>query len=349
MSTGHGVISSTSCVECRLVSKTPQTLQLKLTTVMSLQPKQFYDDLAHDYHLIFKDWEQWMINQGQILHQLISTHHNFVESNPSDMHILDCAAGIGTQAIGLALQGYQVHATDISPDSIERAKKESMKFLKRNQNRITFGIADFCNLQKNEYLSQKKHAFDIVICCDNALPHLLTAGDIEKALKSMKSMLRNNGILILSVRDYALIREQKYLPSGTPPKCYIRKNDNDKLYRQITFQNWEWSKCRNYYKVHHFVMIEKYENNQCRTKEMNSTANSTNIEFGSDEWNLSEIKDITDWNIHCRTTMYNALSKDDLIYLLRKAGFASIEWLLPANSKYYQPIIIAKGSMTSCL
>ena len=307
---------------------------------MSLQPKQFYDNLADDYHLIFKDWDQWMMNQGKVLHQIISTHYNKSSLNPSNINILDCAAGIGTQAIGLALQGYKVYATDISSHSIKRAKKESMKFLKQNQikNEMEFGIADFCELQKNKHLLKRKSTFDIVINCDNAITHLLSDDDIEKALKSMKSMLKNDGILILSVRDYASIRNQKYLPSGTPPKCYLRKGYNDKLYRQITFQNWEWSKCRNYYKVNHFVMIEKDANNQCIDSKLGM---KTNIQFESDDINLTKIRDIKDWDVHCRSTIYNALRKNDLIHLLKIAGFTSIQWLSPEQSKYYQPIIIA--------
>ncbi len=38
-------------------------------------------------------------------------------------HILDCACGIGTQAIGLASMGYQVTASDISDGELSESKK----------------------------------------------------------------------------------------------------------------------------------------------------------------------------------------------------------------------------------
>ena len=312
---------------------------------MSFGVKKFYDDLAQDYHFIFKDWEQWMKNQGKILHELISIHYSDKSVNLKDIKVLDCAAGIGTQAIGLALYGYKVHATDISSNAIKRATKESIKFLKPNQ--ISFDVVDFCNLDK--CLSHKKHTFDIVICCDNALPHLLTNDLIKKALKSMKNMLKKNGLLILSVRDYDKIRNEKYLQTGTTPKCFIRKNDNHKLYRQITFQNWEWSKCKNYYKVDHFIMIEMDKNNQYKQEKNDVKNKKYNIEFVSDGLNLSQIGDIKNWNIECRTTIYNALRKQNILSLLKQSGFDSIEWLSPSESKYYQPIIIARNTLRSSL
>ena len=36
--------------------------------------------------------------------------------------VLDCAAGIGTQAIGLTAKGYTVHATDISRWALDQAQ-----------------------------------------------------------------------------------------------------------------------------------------------------------------------------------------------------------------------------------
>ena len=42
--------------------------------------------------------------------------------------VLDCSCGIGTQAIGLALHGHRVHATDLSPVSVDCARRESAEF-----------------------------------------------------------------------------------------------------------------------------------------------------------------------------------------------------------------------------
>ncbi len=48
-------------------------------------------------------------------------------------------------------------------------------------------------------------------------------------------------------------------------------------------------------------------------------------------------------------TIYNALKKSDLIELLKQTEFYEMKWLLPSDSKYYQPMIIAKKCVTSRL
>jgi glycine/sarcosine N-methyltransferase len=72
---------------------------------------EFYDGLADSYHLIGANWDEMVRTQGQILDKLI---RGILPSRP--IKILDCSCGIGTQAIGLALQGHEVR-TQLSADS----------------------------------------------------------------------------------------------------------------------------------------------------------------------------------------------------------------------------------------
>src|SRR5437868_676453 len=95
---------------------------------------QFYEGLADEYHLLFADWREEVIMQGEALDTLI---RRLV--GPSASTVLDCACGIGTQAIGLAKRGYTVYATDFSPTAIERAAREAASFGVA----LTFTIADF--------------------------------------------------------------------------------------------------------------------------------------------------------------------------------------------------------------
>jgi hypothetical protein len=53
----------------------------------------FYDDLADSYHLIYPDWGREVRRQGEVLDRLIRAQ---MGSEP--LSILDCSAGIGTQA-----------------------------------------------------------------------------------------------------------------------------------------------------------------------------------------------------------------------------------------------------------
>lgn len=78
--------------------------------------------------------------------------------------ILDCACGIGTQAIELAALGYDVTTSDISDGKLTEAATRAEK----NGVEIRFAHADFCAL--TDAFSEQ---FDIVITMDNALPHIL--------------------------------------------------------------------------------------------------------------------------------------------------------------------------------
>jgi glycine/sarcosine N-methyltransferase len=41
-----------------------------------------------------------------------------------------------------------------------------------------------------------------VLSCDNAIPHLRSDADILRAFRAMRSKLRADGVLVVSVRDY---------------------------------------------------------------------------------------------------------------------------------------------------
>ena len=44
--------------------------------------------------------------------------------------------------------------------------------------------------------------FDVVISCDNALPHLTDDAQISRALAAMRSKVRPGGLVVISIRDY---------------------------------------------------------------------------------------------------------------------------------------------------
>jgi 2-polyprenyl-3-methyl-5-hydroxy-6-metoxy-1,4-benzoquinol methylase len=59
--------------------------------------------------------------------------------------LLDCACGIGTQAIGLALRGYRLHATDLSRPALQRARREA----RSRGAQLTFAQADLRDLGRS--------------------------------------------------------------------------------------------------------------------------------------------------------------------------------------------------------
>ena len=178
----------------------------------------FYDGLAADYHLVYGDrWDDAVASQGAALDALIRG------ARPDARDVLDCSCGIGTQAIGLSLRGYRVHGTDISERSIKRARAEATRLGAE----LTFGVADF------RQLDSVVGAFDVVISCDNAVPHLLDDADVAEALRAMRAKLRPGGLLVISIRDYdkALIDRPVTAPplllAGPPRRLFVRVHDWD--------------------------------------------------------------------------------------------------------------------------
>lgn len=209
---------------------------------------KFYDEIAEDYHLIFADWNQSILQQAQILDQVIQS--KLTHSTTQTLSLLDCSCGIGTQAIGLAKYGYNVSATDVSPDSVKRAEKEAAS---RGVN-INFGVADFRSLD-----TDLTGAFDIVLSADNAIPHLLTDGDLHKAFQNIYTKLNRNGLFIATIRDYdALVKER---PSTTQPRVLDKG-------KRVVFQVWDWAEDGKTYTTNQFIVQEM--NGEWKTKH-NST------------------------------------------------------------------------------
>jgi glycine/sarcosine N-methyltransferase len=159
---------------------------------MSDSVLEFYEGLAGDYHQLFADWRQSVERQGGVLEALLRR-----QGVPPPRSLLDCSCGIGTQAIGLALRGYTVHATDLSPASVARAEREARALGAS----LTTGVADMRTLD-----TQVPGRFDAVLSCDNAVPHLLTDADLDAAARALAAKLVPGGVLLVSIRDYDTLR-----------------------------------------------------------------------------------------------------------------------------------------------
>ena len=180
----------------------------------------FYDSLATQYDKLFLDWKATTKEQAEILEHIFQ--NNGFDCNAK---ILDCACGIGTQAIGLSALGYNVTASDISKGALVEAQKRA----KENNLEIYYERADFCAL--SDTFTEK---FDIVIAMDNALPHMLSSGELELAIKSIVNQVKENGIFVASIRDYDSLLMEK--PPYSPP--YIHKTDKG---QRVSFQTWDWN------------------------------------------------------------------------------------------------------------
>jgi len=190
---------------------------------------EFYDDLAPLYHLIHPEW-------------------------PAHRRVLDVSCGIGTQALGLALQGFEVAGSDLSAAAVERARRES--------GRCGVDLAlSVCDVRQ----AQGHHGkgFGVVISADNSLPHLLTDQDLLRALEQMRACLAPGGGCIVTIRDYASEQRGRHLvkPYG------VRLEDGK---RHLLFQVWDFDADGERYDVSFFFVAEDLHTRQVPTRVMRS-------------------------------------------------------------------------------
>lgn len=206
----------------------------------------FYDQLTPFYHLIHQDWDASILRQGAQLSALVEAEW------PGRRKLLDVSCGIGTQAIALARQGFSVTASDLSPKEIERARHEASK---RGVD-IDFSVCDM-----RQAHSHHGSGFDLVISCDNSLPHLLTDQELLIALKQMLACLSGGGGCIVTVRDYA--REER---GRNLVKPYGVRIENGKRY--LLFQVWDFD--GEHYDLTFFFVEEDLSSREVKTHTMHS-------------------------------------------------------------------------------
>ena len=92
-------------------------------------------------------------------------------------------------------------------------------------------------------------------------------------------------------------------PSGDPPRRFETEDGE-----RIVFQVWDWQdEVR--YTVRHFL-----------------------LQSSSNGWAVTE-----------RRTAYRALPRAELTTALRRAGFVSVDWRLPEQGGFYQPVVVARA------
>jgi SAM-dependent methyltransferase len=178
----------------------------------------FYDALAPVYHLIYADWEASVERQGRALDSIIRS------AGGEHLHsVLDAACGIGTQSIGLAGLGYRVMASDLSPAAVTRATREAA----RRGLPLRTSVADMRHV-----FDHHRRTFDVVIACDNAVPHLLSKQEIRSAFEQFFRCTAPGGLCLISVRDYEALEL-----NGVQLHSYgVHQEENA---RYVLFQVWD--------------------------------------------------------------------------------------------------------------
>jgi SAM-dependent methyltransferase len=181
--------------------------------------ESFYNHLAPYYRWLYADWDASVTRQASSLDAVIRE-----VCGPDVQRILDAACGIGTQTLGLAELGYRLTASDISSVEIERARAEAV----RRGLTIDFRVADMRQLWQVH-----QHQFDVIIACDNAIPHLLSDAEILLAFEQFYRCTVPGGGCIISARDYAAMEreDRQFYPR------LIHETDKG---RMVLFDIWEF-------------------------------------------------------------------------------------------------------------
>ncbi|MCV2393656.1 class I SAM-dependent methyltransferase [Actinotalea sp. M2MS4P-6] len=144
---------------------------------------------------------------------------------------------------------------------------------------------------------------DAVVCADNALPHLLTDEDAVAALAEMARVTRPGGAVVVTTRDYDKVLAER--PRSTPAQVYDRGDGP----RVVTVQLWAWRGDSDVYDLEHLQLTEVSP---------------------------------TDWTGTRREATYRAYRRDHLGALARVAGLDDVRWWEPAESGYFQPVMVAR-------
>lgn len=249
--------------------------------------RQFYDGFADQYRFLFADWQASVRRQAKIISEFLT---GLGYAPPCT--VLDCTCGIGTQSIALATRGYQVHGTDLSARSIERAREYSTSFTLEFP--ITFDTADL--LQPPNDPAQ----YDVVLAFDNPLAHIQTQDDLRTAFQTMALQLSIGGLLTTSLRDYDTLAKER------PRQSHVSVTDDDSGHR-IMFQVWDWHNDGSGYQSEMFVITQQGDG----------------------------------WQTRSYRSIFRAWRRDELSDTLADVGLSDVQWHMPDETGFYQPIVTA--------
>jgi SAM-dependent methyltransferase len=175
---------------------------------------------------------EWLISDAKVTPSAFAAaFDDVVTLLPPDARVLDCSCGTGQLAVGLAGLGVRVVATDASAAMVRRTGElaeelgASLRTVRAGWNELSDHFDDA--------------NFDMVFCVGNSLHHAEGARARSAALESMSRLLRPGGRLVLTSRNWELVRA-----GGSRLDIrdqLVRRNGRDAVvaYRWEIAQHWE--------------------------------------------------------------------------------------------------------------
>jgi SAM-dependent methyltransferase len=139
-----------------------------------------YDTLADVY--------DWLVPEALLEPEgSAAAFETVIAELPGGARVLDCACGTGTLAVGLALRGFEVTASDASEGMVARTRALAAEHGARIEARVRL------------WEDLDGGPFDAVFCVGNSITH---AQDRRGALAGMRRVLRDGGLLALTSRTW---------------------------------------------------------------------------------------------------------------------------------------------------
>jgi len=109
---------------------------------------------------------------------------------PAGARVLDCACGTGTLAVGLALRGFAVTASDASPEMVARTRALAA------ERGVPLAVAT------RAWADLGGDGFDAVLCVGNSLTHAGGVAGRRTALDGMRRATCGGGLLAITSRNW---------------------------------------------------------------------------------------------------------------------------------------------------
>ena len=121
----------------------------------------------------------------------------FLEPLAPGARVLDCAAGTGQLAVGLALRGFDVVASDASEGMVQRTRELAA----RHGVALEARTCAWAGLEDQGFAP-----FDAVLCVGNSLTHARGRDGRREALRAMAAVLKPGGTLVVTSRTWEQVR-----------------------------------------------------------------------------------------------------------------------------------------------
>ncbi len=151
-----------------------------------------YDALAEVYDWLVPD--ELLTPKGSVAAFASET----VDDLEPGARVLDCACGTGQLAVGLALRGFDVVATDASTRMTDATRELARKHGAELQ-ALALAWEDLAEQGWED-------GFDAVLCIGNSITHAEGRDARRAALAAMAGVLRPGGTLVVTSRNWELVR-----------------------------------------------------------------------------------------------------------------------------------------------